>query len=144
MIGNRLSEVKKFIHRRRRLLGSVCAALSVLFLFASLQSNTGAAPVTTQLDYQDLQSGFVAVPVTLASSAISSALNVGDTIDLVTADQGGYPKVIAKNVVVLGVPDSGGFSSQSSSVILVSVAEDLGAGLAANTSEDVSFVLRGR
>ena len=144
MIGNRLSEVKKFIHRRRRLLGSVCAALSVLFLFASLQSNTGAAPVTTQLAYQDLQSGFVAVPVTLASSAISSALNVGDTIDLVTPGEGGYPKVIAQKVVVLRVPDSGGFSSQSSSVILVSVADDQGAGLAANISEDVSFVLRGR
>ena len=122
----------------------MCAALSVLFLFASLQSNTGAAPVTSDHAYRDLQSGYVAVPVTLASSAISSVLNVGDTIDLVTPGEGGYPRVIAQKVVVLRVPASGGFSSQSSSVILVSVADDQGAGLAANTSEEVSFVLRGR
>lgn len=144
MIGNGLSEIRKFIHRRRRILGSVCAALSVLFLFASLQSNSGATPVTTQLGSPGLEAGYVAVPVTLASSAISSVLNVGDTIDLVTPGEGGYPRVIAQKVVVLRVPASGGFSSQSSSVILVSVAEGQGSGLAANTSENVSFVLRGR
>lgn len=86
----------------------------------------------------------MAVPVTLRSSAISAAVNVGDTIDLVTTGESGYPQVIAEDAVVLKIPASDGFASQSSAVIVVAVAESEGVGLAANNSADISYVVTAR
>ena len=144
MIDSALSRIRKFIYRRRRLLGSISAALSVLLLFTSLQSSPGSTPVSASDSLPDLQSGFVAVPVTLRSSAISVAVNVGDTIDLVTLGESGYPQVIAEEAVVLKVPASDGFASQSSAVIVVAVAASEGIGLAANNSADISYVVTAR
>lgn len=86
----------------------------------------------------------MAVPVTLRSSAISAAVNVGDTIDLVTSGDSGYPQVIAEDALVLKVPASDGFASQSSAVIVVAVSEGEGIGLAANNSADISYVVTAR
>lgn len=141
MIDSVLTRVRRFIYRRRRLLGSISAALSVLFLFLSLQSNPNSTPESGTDSLPAVESGFVAVPVTLRSSAISAAVNVGDTIDLVTSGESGYPQVIAEDAVVLKIPASDGFASQSSAVIVVAVAESEGIGLAANSSADISFVV---
>jgi hypothetical protein len=144
MIDSGLSNLRKFIYRRRRLLGSISAALSVLFLFISLQSSPQSTPTSVSDSLPGLESGFVAVPVTLRSSAISTAVNVGDTIDLVTSGESGYPQVIAEDALVLKVPASDGFASQSSAVIVVAVAEGEGIGLAANNSADISYVITAR
>ena len=130
---------KKYIYRHRRILGSLSAALAVLFLFFSLRS-TPTAVVAGQ-SFGNIADGHVAVPVTLRSPGISAAVQVGDLIDLVVATENGIPRVIATTALVMNIPGAGGFSSTNSAVIVVSVPDSQGTALAAETSNDISFVI---
>ena len=91
-----------------------------------------------------LPEGFVAVPVTLRSAAIASAVRVGDKIDLVVPSETGTPQVIALDAAVLDLPDASGFGSPTSTVILVSVQAWQGAALAAEDSDEISLVINSR
>ena len=139
MTRERTALLKKFTHRHRRVLGSVSAALAVLFLFASLRS-TPQATATSGLLPQ-LEEGQVAAPVTLRSSAITSAVKIGDIIDLVTVNDAGSAQLIASRATVIDIPGGGGFSPTSSAVIVVAIDHTEGTTLAANLSPDISFVV---
>ena len=142
MAPGRTALIRKFTHRHRRVLGSVSAALAVLFLFVSLRSTP---QVTASGGFlPSLEQGQVAVPVTLRSSAITAAVNIGDTLDLIAPGANGYPEVIATGALVIDIPGSGGFSSTNSAVIVVAVDHSVGTELAANISPDVSVVVTTR
>jgi len=123
-------------------LGSVSAALAVLLIFGSV--STPAPATGPDRVVAGLPEGFVAVPVTLRSAAIASAVRVGDKIDLVVPSETGTPQVIALDAVVLDLPDASGFASPTSTVILVSVQEWQGAALAAEASDQISLVINSR
>ena len=91
-----------------------------------------------------LPKGSVAVPVTLRSAAIASSVRVGDNIDLVVPSESGVPTVIVTNAAVLDLPDSSGFGSPTSTVILVNVAKWQSAALAAESSTQISLVINSR
>ena len=91
-----------------------------------------------------LPKGSVAVPVTLRSAAIARSVRVGDNIDLVVPSESNVPIVIATNASVLDLPDSSGFGSPTSTVILVSVEKWQSAALAAASSTQISFVINSR
>jgi len=139
---NTLLRLRTLLNRHRRILGSVCAALAVLLIFGSMSA---PAPATGP-DHivAGLPEGFVAVPVTLRSAAIASAVRVGDTIDLVAASETVAPRVIALDATVLDLPSASGFASPTSTVILVSVAAWQGAALAAEHSDQISLVIKTR
>lgn len=136
------AQVRKFIHRHRRLLGSVSASLAVLFLFVSLRSTPQATATGGVL--ASLNQGQVAVPVTLRSAAITASVKIGDTIDLIAPTTLGFPEVIAVGAVVIDIPGSGGFSSTNSAVIVVAVDHSAGMELAANISPEISVVVTKR
>lgn len=142
MAPGRTALIRKFTHRHRRVLGSVSAALAVLFLFVSLRSTPQVTAGGGFLP--SLEQGQVAVPVTLRSSAITAAVNIGDTLDLIAPGANGYPEVIATGALVIDIPGSAGFSSTNSAVIVVAVDHSVGTELAANTSPDVSVVVTTR
>ncbi len=86
-----------------------------------------AAPVVAGPTSTDLLSGEVAIPVGLASPALSATLSVGDVIDLVAvtnAELGGGAQVVAPRTRVLEIPgSSASFGSTASAVVLVAVNE---------------------
>lgn len=134
--------IRKFTHRHRRVLGSVSAALAVLLLFLSLRSTPQVSASGEFLP--SLEQDQVAVPVTLRSSAITAAVNIGDTVDLIAPGANGYPEVIATGALVIDIPGSGGFSSTNSAVIVVAVDHSAGIELAANISPEISVVVTTR
>ncbi len=142
MAPGRTALIRKFTHRHRRVLGSVSAALAVLFLFVSLRSTPQVSASGEFLP--SLEQDQVAVPVTLRSSAITAAVNIGDTLDLIAPGAHGYPEVIATGALVIDIPGAGGFSSTNSAVIVVAVDHSVGTELAANISPDVSVVITNR
>ena len=139
---NSLLRLRTLVNRHRRILGSISAALAVLLIFGSMSA---PAPATgPDRIVAGLPEGFVAVPVTLRSAAIASAVRVGDKIDLVGPSETGTPQVIALNAAVLDLPDASGFGSPTSTVILVSVQAWQGAALAAEDSDQISLVINSR
>ena len=137
MAREQTQRVKRYVFRHRRILGSISAALAVIFLFISLRASP--TPVIAGQASQEIADGHVAVPITLRSSGIGAAVQVGDHIDIVMATESGYPEVIARNALVIDIPGAGGFTS--SPIIVVSVPQAQGASLAAETSPDLSFVV---
>ena len=142
MAPTRTALIRKFTHRHRRVLGSVSAALAVLLLFLSLRSTPQVSASGEFLP--SLEQDLVAVPVTLRSSAITAAVNIGDTVDLIAPGANGYPEVIATGALVIDIPGSGGFSSTNSAVIVVAVDHSAGIELAANISPEISVVVTTR
>ena len=134
MQGNVILRIRTQFNRHRRILGSASAALAVLLVFGSM---TAPAPAS-------LPKGSGAVPVTLRSAAIARSVRVGDNIDLVVPSESGVPTVIATNAAVLDLPDSSGFGSPTSTVILVSVEKWQSAALAAESSTQISLVINSR
>lgn len=142
MSGNALLRIRTQLNRHRRVLGSVSAALAVLLIFGSMSA---PAPVSgPDVMVAGLPEGSVAVPVTLRSAAIASAVRVGDNIDLVVPTETGAPRVIATNASVLDLPNASGFGSPTSTVILVSVEKWQSAALSAEDSTQVSLVINSR
>ena len=139
---NALLRLRTLVNRHRRILGSVSAALAVLLIFGSMSSPAPANGPDRIV--AGLPEGFVAVPVTLRSAAIASAVRVGDNIDLVVPSETGTPQVIALDAAVLDLPDASGFGSPTSTVILVSVQAWQGAALAAEDSDQISLVINSR
>lgn len=118
------------------------AALAVLLIFGSMSA---PAPANgPDVIVAGLPEGSVAVPVTLRSAAIASAVRVGDNIDLVVPTETGTPQVIATNAAVLDLPNASGFGSPTSTVILVSVEKWQSAVLAAEDSTQISLVINSR
>ena len=139
---NALLRLRTLVNRHRRILGSVSAALAVLLIFGSMSAPAPANGPDRIV--AGLPEGFVAVPVTLRSAAIASAVRVGDKIDLVVPSETGTPQVIALDAAVLDLPDASGFGSPTSTVILVSVEAWQGAAVAAEDSDEISLVINSR
>jgi hypothetical protein len=138
----RTAQLRKFLHRHRRVLGSISAALAVLLFFAALRS-TPQVTATGEI-IPTLNQDQVAVPVTLRSSAISAAVKIGDTVDLIAAQPNGFPQVLATGALIIDSPGAGGFSSTNSAVIVVAVDHRVGTELAAYISPDISVVVTQR
>ena len=142
VIANLLAKIKKFTHRRRRVLGSVSAGLAVLILFASLRTSPPAALGVEALP--QLGVGQVAVPITLTSSALSSSLRVGDKLDIVVPSESGYPRTLARDTRVIDLPGGQGFSATASAVIVVAVTSEEGYALAAHQNPPLAVVITER
>jgi hypothetical protein len=142
MQGNPLLRIRTQFNRHRRILGSISAALAVLLIFGSMSAPAPASGPDEIV--AGLVEGFVAVPVTLRSAAIASAVRVGDNIDLVVPSENGTPRVIATNAAVLDLPNASGFGSPTSTVILVSVEKWQSVALAAEDSDAISLVINSR
>jgi len=142
MAANAVLRVRTLLNRHRRILGSLSAAAAVLLLFGSMSAPAPASGPDVVV--AGLPEGFVAVPVTLRSAAIASAVQVGDNIDLVLPSETGAPRVVATNAVVLDLPTASGFGSPTSTVILVSVEKWQSTALAAEDSTQISLVINSR
>ena len=142
MQGNVILRIRTQLNRHRRIFGSASGAVAVLLVFGSM---TAPVPVRGPNEIvATLPKGSVAVPVTLRSAAIARSVRVRDNIDLVVPSESGVPTVIATNAAVLDLPDSSGFGSPTSTVILVSVEKWQSAALAAASSTQISFVINSR
>ena len=106
------------IRRYRRPLAAVCAGLAVLLTISALKA---PQPVASAMGI-DLAPrpaiGEIAAPITLASAAIASSLEVGDIIDLVA-----IPTTGARRARVLDIGDSSGFGASATALIVVAVPE---------------------
>lgn len=142
MAANTVLRIRTLLNRHRRILGSLSAAAAVLLIFGSMSAPAPASGPDVVV--AGLPAGFVAVPVTLRSAAIASAVRVGDNIDLVLPSETGTPRVIATNAVVLDLPTASGFGSPTSTVILVSVEKWQSTALAAEYSTQISLVINSR
>ncbi len=142
MAANAVLRIRTLLNRHRRILGSLSAAAAVLLLFGSMSAPAPASGPDVVVT--GLPEGFVAVPVTLRSAAIASAVHVGDNIDLVLPSETGAPRVIATSAVVLDLPTASGFGSPTSTVILVSVEKWQSTALAAEDSTQISLVINSR
>lgn len=139
---NATLRIRTQLNRHRRILGSASAALAVLLVFGSMTAPASASG--PDVNVASLPKGSVAVPVTLRSAAIARSVRVGANIDLVVPSESGVPSVIATNAAVLDLPDSSGFGSPTSTVILVSVEKWQSARLAAEGSTQISLVINSR
>jgi hypothetical protein len=129
---------RRIVRRHRRPLAAALAATAALLALTSLRAPaTPPAPSTVQGDDARQRSGEVTVPVTLASGAIASVLDVGDVVDLVTIPESGVPSVVAPGARVVQLASAGSaLSSTASAVVLVAVPDaralDLSAAAAAS------------
>lgn len=142
MQANAILRIRTQLNRHSRILGSASAALAVLLVFGSM---TAPAPASgPDVNVATLPKGSVAVPVTLRSAAIARSVRVGDHIDLIVPSESGVSSIIATNAAVLDLPDSSGFGSPTSTVILVSVEKWQSAALAAESFTQISLVIDSR
>jgi len=145
VITSLLAKSKKFLHRHRRILGSISAGLAILILFTSLRTSPTASDAsTTSAAQPQLAIGQVAVPITLTSSALSSALRVGDLLDIVVPSESGYPRTLARDASIIDLPGGQGFSATSSAVIVVAVTSSEGYTLAAHQNPPLAVVITQR
>ena len=113
------------IRRYRRPLAAVCAGLAVLLTISALKAPQPAASAMGMDLAPRPAIGEIAAPITLASAAIASSLEVGDIIDLVAIPTTGtgLAKVVARRARVLDIGDSSGFGASESALIVVAVPE---------------------
>lgn len=113
------------IRRYRRPLAAVCAGLAVLLTISALKAPQPAASAMGMDLAPRPAIGEIAAPITLASAAIASSLEVGDIIDLVAIPTTGTgrAKVVARRARVLDIGDSSGFGASESALIVVAVPE---------------------
>ena len=113
------------IRRYRRPLAAVCAGLAVLLTISALNAPQPAASAMGMDLAPRPAIGEIAAPITLASAAIASSLEVGDIIDLVAIPTTGTGRaqVVARRARVLNVGDSGGFGASESALVVVAVPE---------------------
>ena len=98
------SPVARKIRRYRRPLAAALAGLSVLLIVAGLRpspvNESPADPIV------QLAADQVAVPVALANPAITSAIRIGDVVDVIALSDGG-DQTIARDVTVIDIVDAG-------------------------------------
>jgi hypothetical protein len=140
----RSPRIARVLRRHRRIVAATVAGFGVLFALTSLQQ--APAPPVLLSDHRisdNLQSGEVAVPVTLTSPSSASALSVGDLIDLVGTTPEGAPEVLATSARVLRIPVNTGVSSPS--VLVVAVDQSIGTTLALSSTinSGVAVIIRG-
>ena len=113
------------IRRYRRPLAAVCAGLAVILTISALKAPQPAASAMGMDLAPRPAIGEIAAPITLASAAIASSLDVGDIIDLVAIPTTGTgrAKVVARRARVLDIGDSSGFGASESALIVVAVPE---------------------
>ena len=138
----RVERIRRFTYRHRQLLGSISAAFAVLFLFTSLRSTPTVDGVPSVAPA--LAANQVAVPITLRSTAITSAVRMGDTVDIVSTNAAGSPELLAGNATVIDIPGGGGFTPTQSAVIVVGVDQSAGLALATNLSPHLSLIIHSR
>lgn len=113
------------IRRYRRPLAAVCAGLAVLLTISALKAPQPAASAMGMDLAPRPAIGEIAAPITLASAAIASSLEVGDIIDLVAIPTTGTGRaqVVARRARVLDIGDSSGFGASATALIVVAVPE---------------------
>ncbi len=126
----------RLLRRHRRPIAATLAGAGVLLAVTSLRP-APATIVVAGAPTSGLRAGEVAIPLTLASSAIARTLATGDVIDVIGLSGAGDVEpsatVVARRSRVLDVPDvSGGFGSSASAIVLVAVTE--AAALAVSTA----------
>ena len=118
-----ITQVRALIRRHRRILAACCAGLAALLTVSAIRSpQTPPGAPTGPAGEPTLQAGEVAVPVTLASTALAAALDAGDVIDLVAVPRAddGATRIVAREATVLSVAE-GGFGAPDASVIVIAV-----------------------
>lgn len=113
--------------RHRRPLAAVLAFLAVLALGTSLRAPAAPEGAPAAITLAD---GEVAVPVTLASSAVAGTVRPGDVVDLVVAQSG---DVIAHGARIIEASSAGGFTAAGTAVVVL--ATDRASALAALSVE---------
>lgn len=140
----RFPKIDRALRRHRRIVAASAAGLGMLFALTSLQQSSAPPELLSVNRISDnLQSGEVAVPVTLTSPSSASALSVGDLIDLVGTTPEGDAEVLATSARVLRIPISTGVSSPS--VLVVAVNQSIGTTLALSSTinSGVAVIIRG-
>jgi hypothetical protein len=139
----RFPKFARVLRHHRRIVAATVAGLGVLFALTSLQqSPVPPVPLSENRISDGLQSGEVAVPVTLTSPSSASALSVGDLIDLVGTTSEGAPEVLATSARVLRIPINTGVSNPS--VLVVAVDQSIGTTLALSSTinSGVAVIIR--
>ncbi len=140
----RFPKIARVLRRHRRIVAATVAGLGVLFALASLQQSPAPPVLLSDVRISDnLQSGEVAVPVTLTSPSSASALSIGDLIGLVGTTPEGAPEVLATSARVLRIPITTGVSNPS--VLVVAVDQSIGTTLALRSTinSGVAVIIRG-
>ena len=117
--------------------------MAALFALTALRAPATSSVVSTvPPDPAQVRAGEVAVPVTLASSAIAAVLDVGDIVDLVAVRDAGTSEVIASGArVVQRSASGGGLASSSGALIVVAVEEEVAVPLAVSSTQDTITVV---
>jgi len=118
-----------WLRRYRRPVGAVLAALSVVFIIAALRTDPEPAVATPQWS---LPQGFVAVPVTVASSDIAQTLAPGDFVNLYRLSDAGR---ITSGAQVL--------RRSGSAVVVIQVQQSDAAAVVASHADGVGVVITG-
>jgi len=139
-----LDRLSSLTRRHRRGLAALLAGAGVLFALGSLRGAPGV-PVTDLADTAPtLRTGEVAVPVTLASSAIAAVLSPGDVVDLVAAPDAvtSDPTVLAVGARVLDSAASAGFGASASAVVLLAVPREAALDVSTSIDRTLTVIVR--
>jgi hypothetical protein len=141
--------MRRLVRRHRRPLAAALAGLGALLLLISVRAApTGASSAPVPDGRSGVETGEVAVPVVLASSALASVLDVGDVVDLVAVprDDSASARLLAPRARVVELPSGGSaLSASSSAVIIVAVDESEALALsAASTGGGLTVVIHSR
>lgn len=130
--------------RHRRGLAAVLAGLAMLMAINAVRPGPEQPGTTLGSAGPPVRPGEVAVPVALASPALAAAVEPGDVVDVIAVpdDPGGSARVLADHARVLDLPGSGGFTTSSSSVVLLAVPETAALPLSAAVGQVLTLVIR--
>lgn len=142
---------RRLLRRHRRPVAAAVAGVGALVALTALRgtpTDPAASPFDGGTTAAAVRTGEVAVPVVLASGAITASLAVGDVIDVIGLTRGEPPTatVVAPRARIIELPSAGsGLTGSSAAVVLVAVPESAALPLsAASASGGLTVVIRAR
>jgi hypothetical protein len=113
---DRTLRARRWLALHRRAVSAAFAFISVLFAVGAVAPSRAESPSTASgsTTRAIADEGMLEVPVRLADPPVTSLLAAGDVIDVMGTAARGSATVVADELLVLSVPDTGGDSAWSS------------------------------
>jgi hypothetical protein len=122
-----IANVRIAIAQHRRLVAAACAGLATLLFVSTISggSSTATSPDSPEAIVASLGMSEVAVPILLADKQLASAVQLGNSVQLIQLFESSEPEVISDNARVMSKGSaSNAFSTGDASLIVVAVPRE--------------------
>jgi hypothetical protein len=122
-----IANVRIATAQHRRLVAAACAGLATLLFVSTIAagSTSPTSPGTPEAIVESLGVSEVAVPILLADKQLASAVQLGNSVQLIQLFDGSEPEVISDNARVMSKGSaSNAFSTGDASLIVVAVPRE--------------------